>query len=517
MMAAGLHHVTLVTGQAQANVDFYAGFLGLRLVKRTGGFEDATQLHLFYGDAAGSPGSLVTFLVWEDGAPGRVGLGQFTELALAIPSASIGFWLTRAMSHGVKVAGPSRLFGQPVLRLTDPDGATVRLAGTDDLAAAAPLGDGPVPAEHAIRRLAGATLLTDQLRMSEAFFADHLSYRETAREDGLVRLTSPAGDSLDLRDASGFWPGASGPGTIDHLAFRTADAAGLQAALRRLEDEGREVSPIKDRRYFTSLYWREPGGALCERATDGPGMTVDETPAGLGEGLFVPPGTGEAVKLQLPDIALPGEPRERRADLAFVHRLKRMDGGDGSTIVLLHGTGGNETDLMPLAHVAAPNANLLGFRGRSTEAGSLRWFRRFDTGAFDTADIAREAEAFAATLQEALAFYGLDAERTMLLGYSNGANFAAATMMLQPGLVRNAVLMRPVQVLDSPPAADLAGAQVLALTGSTDPYLAEAAGLIRQLRERGAVVDLRELTAGHASGDADIAAIRAWHAAWYGA
>lgn len=511
-MATGLHHVTLITGRAQANVDFYAGFLGLRLVKRTGGFEDATQLHLFYGDAAGSPGSLVTFLVWEDGAPGRVGLGQFTELALAIPSASIGFWLTRAMAQGVKVAGPARLFGQPVLRLTDPDGATIRLTGADDLDAVAPLVDGPIPAEHAIRRLAGATLLTDQMRMSETFFADHLAYRETAREDGLVRLTSPAGDTLDLRDASGFWPGAGGPGTIDHLAFRTADDAGLKAALRRLEDEGREVSPIKDRRYFTSLYWREPGGALCERATDGPGMSLDEPLDRLGEELFVPPGTEEAVKLQLPEIALPGEPRDRPADLAFVHRLKRPENDDGSTIVLLHGTGGNETDLMPLAHAAAPRAILLGFRGRSTEAGSLRWFRRLADGAFDTADIAAEAEAFAATLGEALAFYRLDPARTMLIGYSNGANFMAATMMLQPAVISKAVLIRPVQVLDAPPAADLAGTDILVLTGASDPYLAEADGLVRQLRERGAAIDLQELDAGHPTVDADIAAIRAWRA-----
>ncbi|MGF4302345.1 hypothetical protein ACQF59_28240, partial [Klebsiella pneumoniae] len=178
-----------------------------KLVKRTGGFEDATQLHLFYGDEAGSPGSLVTFLVWEDGQPGRVGLGQFTELALAIPTASIGFWLTRAMSQGIKVAGPVREFGEPVLRLTDLDGATIKLAGVDTLAAAAPLADGPVPAEHAIRRLRGATVLSDQARETQAALAEHLGYVETTRRDGRTRLTSPAGDTIDLRDATGFWPG----------------------------------------------------------------------------------------------------------------------------------------------------------------------------------------------------------------------------------------------------------------------------------------------------------------------
>lgn len=126
-MPSGIHHVTGITRWVQANVDFYAGFLGLRLVKRTGGFEDAGQLHLFYGDALGSPGSLVTFLVWEDGARGRVGHGQVAEIALAVPPDSIGDWLTRAMAARVPVEGPLREQGETVLRLKDPDGITVKL------------------------------------------------------------------------------------------------------------------------------------------------------------------------------------------------------------------------------------------------------------------------------------------------------------------------------------------------------------------------------------------------------
>lgn len=111
-MTTGLHHVTAITRNVQRNVDFYAGFLGLRLVKQTGGYEDAEQLHLFYGDRLGSPGSVVTFLVWQDGAPGRVGLGQVSEIALAVPPASLGDWLTRAMAAGVPVSGPAREMGK---------------------------------------------------------------------------------------------------------------------------------------------------------------------------------------------------------------------------------------------------------------------------------------------------------------------------------------------------------------------------------------------------------------------
>ena len=121
-MTSGIHHITLITRKVQANVDFYAGFLGLRIVKQTGGFEDAEQLHLFYGDRSGTPGSLITFLVWEDGAKGRVGHGQVSEIALAIDRTAIGFWLERALRYHVPSEGPVQEFGEPVLRLRDPDG-----------------------------------------------------------------------------------------------------------------------------------------------------------------------------------------------------------------------------------------------------------------------------------------------------------------------------------------------------------------------------------------------------------
>jgi len=510
---SGIHHITLITRRAQANLDFYVGVLGLRLVKRTAGFEDATQLHLFYGDALGSPGSLVTFLAWEDGTPGRPGLGQAAELTFAVPPASIGFWLTRMMTAGTRFTGPVREFGEPVLRLTDPDGVTVKLVGADLPGAPAPWAAQGVPAEHAVRRLRGALLLTDRPAETAAFLRRHFGYREAAREAGLTRLLSPSGDAIDLRDATGFWPGAPGPGTIDHIAFRAPDLAAVHRSFERLTGGGHETMPLKDRRYFTSIYVREPGGVLCELATDGPGMTVDEPEAQLGQGLFVPPSAAERAEeigLVLPDLAMPGEEREMRADLPFVHRLKRPSAPDSSVMVLLHGTGGNETDLMPFAHRIAPRAALLGFRGRSTEEGVLRWFRRLGPTRFDQADLLREAEAFAATLPEALAFYGLDPAQTTVLGYSNGANFAAAAMLLHPGLIRRAALLRPMPVLEVPPPADLAGTAALAVSGAADPYGPHAPALAEALRRAGASVTTETIAAGHELVPADAELVRSW-------
>ncbi|MBP8931878.1 MAG: VOC family protein, partial [Paracoccus sp.] len=208
-MSTGIHHVTGITRRVQANVDFYVGFLGLRLVKRTGGFEDAEQLHLIYGDALGSPGSVVTFLVWEDGAPGRVGHGQVAEFALAVPPDSIGEWLTRAMTARVPVQGPSREFGETVLRLKDPDGVTVKLVGVN-MPAAAPLPDPIAPT-----RLRSVTLFTEKPDATRDFLT-RFGYAETASEGAIHRLASET-DVIDIRDATGFFAGIPGTGVLDHV------------------------------------------------------------------------------------------------------------------------------------------------------------------------------------------------------------------------------------------------------------------------------------------------------------
>ena len=209
-MTSGLHHITAITRKIQANVDFYVGFLGLRLVKRTAGFEDAAQLHLFYGDNSASPGSLVTFLAWEDGSPGRVGHGAPSEIAFAIRPSAIGFWLTRALRKGVAASGPTAEFGEPVLRLTDPDGIIVKLVGVSDL----PDGDSPgaadISPDDAVIRLRGATILTEKVLETAGFFERYMGFRTHAVEGAITRLVSEAGDVIDIRDAGGFWPAIPG-------------------------------------------------------------------------------------------------------------------------------------------------------------------------------------------------------------------------------------------------------------------------------------------------------------------
>lgn len=503
--ATGIHHVTLITRRVQDNVDFYVGFLGLNLVKRTGGFEDAEQLHLFYGDENASPGTLVTFLVWEDGAPGRVGNGQVSEIAFTVAQGSIGEWLTRAITHRVPVEGPVHEFGETVLRLKDPDGIIVKLVGIEDAAFA------DSDRDLAVQRLRAVTILTETPEETAAFI-QRFGYGLGPVAGAVQRLVSET-DSVDVRDASGYVPGIPGTGTADHVAFRAADIAAVRAAEAELSKRNASPTNFHDRKYFISLYVREPGGTLIELATEGPGFSIDEEPGHLGEKLFVPPGNEERaqdLQVLLPQFSMSGEPRMPRRDLPFVHRFFVPDEPGEETIVLLHGSGGSEADLMPLAHRIAPRATLLGVRGRATEEGAARWFRRFSATSFDQQDIRAEADAFAAFIEGAIGGYRLDPERLTFMGLSNGANFIAAFMALHPDVIRRAVLFRGMLVLDEAPKVDLADASVLMVNGRQDLSAPGARRLEHWFKESGTVLTSHFIEAGHMLSDQDLPLAQAW-------
>jgi len=211
-----------------------------------------------------------------------------------------------------------------------------------------------------------------------------------------------------------------------------------------------------------------------------------------------------------PGVTHPEGNAPMHPDRSFVYHLHRPDDPDGSTLVLLHGTGGDETDLLPLGQEIAPRAVLLGVRGRSTEEGVSRWFRRLTATTFDQANIRTEVEAFAAFLPDALQSHELDPTRTVLVGFSNGANFTAAVMLLYPQLVRRAALLRAMLVLDSPPVPDLAGISVLAVAGRSDPYGRYASALNDILRRLGANLEARTVDAGHNLTIEDVAIVQEW-------
>ena len=291
-MTTGIHHVTAIAGQARRNVAFYTRTLGLRLVKKTVNFDDPTTYHFYYGDEAGSPGTILTFFPWENAAPGRVGIGQTSETAFRVPEASIGYWTHRLVEKGVAHDAPQKRFGESVLTFQDPDGMRLALVGRRGIEAEPAWSGGGVPAEHALRGLHGVTLLLEDAGPTGAILTDVLGLGATAREGTVVRHASDAhaGAIVDLRTAGGFLAGRTGRGTVHHVAFRAADDATQAAMVARLaENHGIRATEQKDRNYFRSVYFREPGGILFEIATDEPGFTVDEAPAALGQALKLPP------------------------------------------------------------------------------------------------------------------------------------------------------------------------------------------------------------------------------------
>jgi catechol 2,3-dioxygenase-like lactoylglutathione lyase family enzyme len=306
-----IHHVTAIAREPQRNLDFYAGTLGMRLVKLTINYDDPGTYHFYYGDEQGRPGSLLTFFPWTGGRPGRQGTGQINGVALAIPPASLGYWVERLLSRGVRYEGPVRRFGEQVLAFADPDGLLMELTATPRVAGVEGWRDGPVPEQHAVRGVHGVTIWEDGDAGSAGFLADTMRFRQVGEEENRLRLESGSdglGTVVELRRAPGFWRGTDGAGTVHHVAFRAADDAAQAARHEEIRRLGVAVTDVRDRTYFRSIYFREPGGVLYEIATDGPGFTVDESLAELGTSLKVPArfeAMRERLEVALPPLRLP--------------------------------------------------------------------------------------------------------------------------------------------------------------------------------------------------------------------
>lgn len=288
----GLHHVTAIAGKANRNLDFYTRTLGLRFVKKTVNFDDPGTYHFYYGDEAGSPGTVLTFFPWEHASPGRGGLGLAQTTSFRVPAGSIGYWTRRLIEKGVKHEALTKRFGEPVLSFADPDGLELALVGIAGAEREPAWSAGAIPAEHAIRGFHGVTLMLDAAAPTGAILTDVLGFSEAGREGAHVRYRAGGGIGgvVDIREARGFQAGRMGRGSVHHVAFRAADDAEQSEMARKLmKSHGVHPTAQKDRQYFRSVYFREPGGVLFEIATDQPGFAIDEPLADLGSALKLPP------------------------------------------------------------------------------------------------------------------------------------------------------------------------------------------------------------------------------------
>ncbi|MGH8045818.1 MAG: ring-cleaving dioxygenase [Chthoniobacterales bacterium] len=310
MNITGLHHVTAIASDPQRNLDFHSGVLGLRLVKRTINFDDPGSYHFYFGDNSGTPGSILTFFPWPNAHRGKRGTGEVTATAYAIPAESVGYWLERLKQHRVNVERTSARFGEEVLRFTDDDGMVIELIATSQPGAVRTWDDGPVPAEHALRGFHSVSLSLDDPADTARLLTETFGYKPAGEAENRFRFTSTAdiGQVIDLVQAPKPVPGGLGAGSVHHVAFRATDDTAQLDWRKELKLQRYGVSPVMDRTYFHSIYFREPGGVLFEIATDGPGFATDESVEELGTQLQLPSwmeSSRSRIEEILPKINLP--------------------------------------------------------------------------------------------------------------------------------------------------------------------------------------------------------------------
>ena len=290
----GIHHVTAIASDPQRNLDFYVGVLGLRFVKRTVNFDDPHTYHFYFGDDVGNPGSIMTFFPWPRAFRGRQGTGQVAVTAFAVLPRALGFWVERLLRHGVQYEGPKkRSGGEQVIAFSDPDGLMLEIVAHESAEGRAAWENAPgIPREHAIRGFHSVTIWEERGKQTEKLLTETLGFRGVREEDSTRRFAAGdgcAGTLVDVRTIGGFVSGQTGAGTVHHVAFRVADDSAQLAIRSQVIQAGYDPTPVIDRDYFHSVYFREPGGVLFELATDPPGFATDEPAEKLGEALKLPP------------------------------------------------------------------------------------------------------------------------------------------------------------------------------------------------------------------------------------
>jgi glyoxalase family protein len=288
----GLHHITAIASDPRQNVEFYTRVLGLRFVKKSVNQDDPGTYHLYYGDYHASPGTILTFFPWAGLRRGRPGTGQAWATGFSVPHGSLPFWLDRFEKLGLDHDSIESRFGDEVLAFGDPDGLRLELVATKEPDPRPATPSDVIPAEFAIRGFHSSTLALTDARDTAKVLTESMGYRLVATETHRTRYAAGdgvAGTFVDLFTDPELPRGLSGAGTIHHVAFRVADDATEVAARTQLLAAGLQVSPVIDRAYFKSIYYREPAGVLFEIATDGPGFTIDEPLELLGTKLGLPP------------------------------------------------------------------------------------------------------------------------------------------------------------------------------------------------------------------------------------
>lgn len=452
----GLHHVTAIASDPERNIAFYTGVLGLNLVKITVDYEDPTIYHLYYGVGTGDPGTVITFFIYPDGKPGRRGAGVVDTVAFAVPAYALGVWIDRFITDRIPFEGPFRRDGRQTLVLRDPDGLQLELIAV------------PMPSlpqeETGIQRLHAVTIWEAESAETSRFLTEALGFRSLGQHDGVEAFSSAAGPEhpvLQLRSVAGFWSGVVGGGSVHHVAWQAADDADLAAWQIAIGFTQATVSPIRNRFYFQSIYFPEPGGVLFELATPGGGFTLDEPGHRLGRSLMLPPWfepqrssieralspfhlpTGEVVpSSSLSESASPTDtpdtlrasPNHNQGERGMTTESARdphagqrvLLAGEPlehatSAVILLHGRGARADDILSLAGTL----NTPGFTFLAPQAAGNTWYpHSFLFPLEENEPFLSSALGSVQSVVTIATESGIPAERVIVLGFSQGACLA---------------------------------------------------------------------------------------------
>jgi glyoxalase family protein len=304
----GLHHVTAIASDPQPNLDFYIGLLGLRLVKRTINFDDPGTYHFYFGDARGTPGTILTFFPWPGARRGHRGVGQIEATAFAILPDSVGYWRDRFKERHVTAEKTAPRFGEEVIRFTDPDGLLLELIASDSFGKTESWIDSIVPSEHSLRGFHSVSAALEGYERTANLLTESFGYHLVEESGNRFRFAAPSdagpGRVVDFLCMPDGRPGNVAAGSVHHIAFRARNDAEQLQWREHLVELGYNVTPVIDRTYFHSIYFREPGGILFEIATEPPGFTLDEKLDELGMHLRLPPWM-ESARPEIEKLLLP--------------------------------------------------------------------------------------------------------------------------------------------------------------------------------------------------------------------
>lgn len=308
-LITGIHHVTAIASDAQANIDFYAGLLGLRLVKKTVNFDNPDVYHFYYGDEEGNPGSILTFFPYQGLVSGRQGKGMLNTTAFSVPLASMDYWLERLKRFYIPYKKPQERFGEEVaVYFEDRDGLGLELV-FNDRDERKGYSNGIIPLEHSIKGFYNVEIWQEGYERTAALLTEQLDHQLISEKGNRFRFAAAnaPGSYIDIVCSPDSLRGLAGSGTVHHIAFATPGKEAQNEIRLRIVKRMLNPTPVLDRNYFTSVYFREPGGVLFEVATSGPGFEVDETREHLGEQLKLPPQfeqDREEIKSKLPAVAI---------------------------------------------------------------------------------------------------------------------------------------------------------------------------------------------------------------------